>query len=72
MTENGKTGNQYLKGLNLADLAQCSAASSFLQSDFWGSFKARFEWNARGFIADWGAYGQTPLLVIRRRLGPFF
>jgi lipid II:glycine glycyltransferase (peptidoglycan interpeptide bridge formation enzyme) len=49
-----------------------------LQSAFWGSFKARFGWNARAFRACWAASPETaspdgeasPLLVIRRRLGP--
>jgi lipid II:glycine glycyltransferase (peptidoglycan interpeptide bridge formation enzyme) len=44
-----------------------------LQSGFWGSFKARFGWTARGFLADWeGAAGAAPLLVMRRPLGPGF
>ena len=65
----------YLRGLVPADLASCNGAASFLQSGFWGSFKARFGWNARGFLADWegspgGASGGSPLMVIRRRLGP--
>ncbi|MDR0557850.1 MAG: peptidoglycan bridge formation glycyltransferase FemA/FemB family protein [Treponema sp.] len=50
------------------ELALCNTARSFLQSGFWGSFKARFGWNARGFLVDWGALGQTSLMVIRRRL----
>jgi lipid II:glycine glycyltransferase (peptidoglycan interpeptide bridge formation enzyme) len=59
-----------LRGLVPADLACCAEAASFLQSGFWGSFKARFGWAARAFLADWG--GERPLLVIRRRLGPVF
>jgi lipid II:glycine glycyltransferase (peptidoglycan interpeptide bridge formation enzyme) len=55
-----------------ADLSLCNTAESFLQSGFWGSFKARFGWNARGFLVDWGELGQTPLMVIRRRLAPGF
>ncbi|MDR0784869.1 MAG: peptidoglycan bridge formation glycyltransferase FemA/FemB family protein [Treponema sp.] len=54
-----------------SDLSQCNDAASFLQSGFWGSFKARFGWNARGFLVDWGELKQTPLMVIRRRLGPW-
>ncbi|MDR3167477.1 MAG: peptidoglycan bridge formation glycyltransferase FemA/FemB family protein [Treponema sp.] len=61
---------QYLRGLFPADLAQCNRAASFLQSGFWGSFKARFGWNARGFLAEWGEWDALPLLVIRRRLAP--
>ncbi|MDR1074417.1 MAG: peptidoglycan bridge formation glycyltransferase FemA/FemB family protein [Treponema sp.] len=52
------------------ELSLCNTAKSFLQSGFWGSFKARFGWNARGFLVDWGELGQTPLMVIRRRLFP--
>jgi lipid II:glycine glycyltransferase (peptidoglycan interpeptide bridge formation enzyme) len=55
-----------------SDLSQCNNADSFLQSGFWGSFKARFGWNARGFLIDWGELGQTSLMVIRRRLIPWF
>ncbi|MDR1127474.1 MAG: peptidoglycan bridge formation glycyltransferase FemA/FemB family protein [Treponema sp.] len=54
-----------------SDLSQCNSAASFLQSGFWGSFKARFGWNARGFLIDWGEFGQTSLMVIRRRLAPW-
>ncbi|MDR3343705.1 MAG: peptidoglycan bridge formation glycyltransferase FemA/FemB family protein [Treponema sp.] len=61
---------QYLQGIVPTDLAQCNRAASFLQSGFWGSFKARFGWNARSFLADWGEWGTLPLLVIRRRLSP--
>ena len=72
--------NRWLKGLNPVDLETCNASSSFLQSGFWGSFKARFGWNARSFEALWenGKNDQDgestavriPLLVIRRRLLP--
>lgn len=57
------------RGVAPADLARCDGASSFLQSGFWGSFKARFGWNARSFLVDWGNGRKAPLLVIRRRLG---
>jgi lipid II:glycine glycyltransferase (peptidoglycan interpeptide bridge formation enzyme) len=40
-----------------------------LQSGFWGSFKARFGWNARTFLVDWGEERIMPLLVVRRHLG---
>jgi lipid II:glycine glycyltransferase (peptidoglycan interpeptide bridge formation enzyme) len=66
--------------LRPAELAVCSGASSFLQSDFWGNFKARFGWKALAFSADWETAAgsavlqkQTaalPLLVLYRRLGP--
>jgi lipid II:glycine glycyltransferase (peptidoglycan interpeptide bridge formation enzyme) len=76
-------GGRFLKGLVPGDLESCNRAESFLQSDFWGSFKARFGWNARPFLVSWNwaektgggaAYENTsqenakPLLVIRRRL----
>jgi lipid II:glycine glycyltransferase (peptidoglycan interpeptide bridge formation enzyme) len=62
-----------LLSLNPGDLGSCGGARSFLQSPFWGSFKARFGWNARAFRALWAVppgEEETPLLVIRRRLGP--
>jgi lipid II:glycine glycyltransferase (peptidoglycan interpeptide bridge formation enzyme) len=52
----------------------CKDASTFLQSGFWGSFKACFGWNVRAFKAYWDSgYGTEqvlPLMVIRRRLAP--
>ncbi|MHB9293775.1 putative Lipid II:glycine glycyltransferase [Hollandina sp. SP2] len=63
---------QYLKSILPTDLTQCNQANSFLQSGFWGSFKARFGWNTRAFLADWGEWGIRPLLLIRRRLGLWF
>jgi lipid II:glycine glycyltransferase (peptidoglycan interpeptide bridge formation enzyme) len=62
-----------LLSLTPADLGSCGGAGRFLQSAFWGSFKARFGWNARAFRALWAAPSgeeEKPLLVIRRRLGP--
>lgn len=68
-----------LKTLTPGDLESCNRSDSFLQSGFWGSFKARFGWNARPFLAEWNvndaegcaAAASRPLLVIRRRLAPF-
>ncbi|OHE69719.1 MAG: peptidoglycan bridge formation protein FemAB [Treponema sp. RIFOXYC1_FULL_61_9] len=57
------------RGVAPTDLARFDAARSFLQSGFWGSFKARFGWNARAFLVDWGEGGKLPLLAIRRKLG---
>jgi lipid II:glycine glycyltransferase (peptidoglycan interpeptide bridge formation enzyme) len=61
------------RGIAPADLACCDKAGSFLQSGFWGSFKARFGWNARPFLAAWEAPPlprvELPLLVIHRPLG---
>ena len=61
--------------LNPTELAFCGGASSFLQSDFWGSFKARFGWKPYPFSAEWEAADDSkekcslPLLVLYRRLG---
>ncbi len=59
-----------VKAVVPVELTRCDVAESFLQSGFWGSFKARFGWNARAFMVDWEGGGSTPLLTIRRRLGP--
>jgi lipid II:glycine glycyltransferase (peptidoglycan interpeptide bridge formation enzyme) len=59
-----------LKNLEPAELSLCDQAASFLQSAFWGTFKARFGWTALGFLADWGEWGRRPLMVLRRSLGP--
>ena len=64
-----------------AELSFCRRASSFLQSDFWGNFKARFGWQALAFSAEWENTDTAadlekpetitlPLLVLYRRLGP--
>ena len=60
-----------------AELALCSKAASFLQSDFWGSFKSRFGWTSFAFNAEWNgtdstASHSTSLLVLYRRLIPGF
>jgi lipid II:glycine glycyltransferase (peptidoglycan interpeptide bridge formation enzyme) len=75
----------YLKKIIQAELSQCDEAASFLQSAFWGNFKARFGWTARAFLAGWEENGApkgempepetpegggAPLLVISRRLAP--
>jgi lipid II:glycine glycyltransferase (peptidoglycan interpeptide bridge formation enzyme) len=59
--------------LTPAALDQCGQAASFLQSAFWGRFKARFGWEPRAFLAEWAAGGdaapvRTPLLVLTRPL----
>ncbi|MDR3123288.1 MAG: peptidoglycan bridge formation glycyltransferase FemA/FemB family protein [Treponema sp.] len=51
------------RGIAPADLACCDNAGSFLQSGFWGSFKARFGWNARPFLVAWEAPSASPLRV---------
>ncbi|MDR1802339.1 MAG: peptidoglycan bridge formation glycyltransferase FemA/FemB family protein [Treponema sp.] len=62
-----------LKDLQKADLLFCDRAESFLQSGFWGGFKARFGWEALAFRAVWDNGSnriEKPLLVLRRRLAP--
>ena len=65
-----------LAELRPTELAFCSSASSFLQSDFWGSFKSRFGWKAYSFCAEWKETNENagklalPFLVLYRRLGP--
>jgi lipid II:glycine glycyltransferase (peptidoglycan interpeptide bridge formation enzyme) len=74
------SADQYLRGIEPVELTLCDGAQSFLQSGFWGSFKARFGWNARAFLVDWGIWSPAepwspsgplvPLMLIRRRLTP--
>jgi len=71
-----KNGEMFLAELIKADLPVCDKASSFLQSGFWGSFKAQFGWEAFAFKAIWKTEGskqeEKTLLVLRRRLAPAF
>jgi lipid II:glycine glycyltransferase (peptidoglycan interpeptide bridge formation enzyme) len=61
--------NQYLTNLTPAPLAVCANAASFLQSDFWGEFKAHFAWTPFPFHAEWGeGCPKTPLLALYRTL----
>ena len=60
----------YLHRLIPGELSSCDKAGSFLQSGFWGGFKARFGWTARAFLADWAGAGLMPLLVLWRPLAP--
>jgi lipid II:glycine glycyltransferase (peptidoglycan interpeptide bridge formation enzyme) len=60
-----------LKKLERAELSVCDNAASFLQSRFWGGFKARFGWEALAFLTEWES-GARPLLLLRRRLAPGF
>jgi lipid II:glycine glycyltransferase (peptidoglycan interpeptide bridge formation enzyme) len=65
-----------IKNLQRADLSFCDEAETFLQSGFWGSFKARFGWDALAFRVEWAAGGENAgdevksLLVLRRILAP--
>ena len=65
-----------LKFIEKADLEVCDESSSFLQSGFWGSFKARFGWEALAFRLGWENSEKEietrPLLVLRRKLLPLF
>jgi len=68
-------GTGVLKDLQKTDLLDCDEAESFLQSGFWGNFKARFGWEALAFRAVWdnGLNSvEKSLLVLRRRLAPGF
>jgi lipid II:glycine glycyltransferase (peptidoglycan interpeptide bridge formation enzyme) len=71
-----QNGEGLLKELTrAADLSVCDQADSFLQSGFWGSFKAQFGWEAFAFRAVWktlASQQEKSLLVLRRRLVPGF
>jgi len=71
-----QSGDGFLKELTRADLSFCDQSDSFLQSGFWGSFKAQFGWEAFAFRAVWKTQAsqdeEKPLLVLRRRLAPVF
>jgi lipid II:glycine glycyltransferase (peptidoglycan interpeptide bridge formation enzyme) len=54
-----------------AGLDFCDGAGNFLQSGFWGSFKARFGWLPFPFKLR-GTGEAVPLLVMVRPLGPGF
>ncbi|MDR1428923.1 MAG: peptidoglycan bridge formation glycyltransferase FemA/FemB family protein [Spirochaetaceae bacterium] len=57
--------------LKPAPLASRAGAESFLQSELWGRFKARFGWTPRAFSIEWGGT-RAGLLTLGRCLGPFF
>ena len=61
---------KFIKGLLREELSACDKAGSFLQSGFWGGFKARFGWEALAFSAEWECDVSMPLLVLRRSLAP--
>lgn len=52
--------------LSELDSERAVAGGEFLQSGFWGRFKAAFGWEAHAFRLD-----TVPLLVLTRRIGPF-
>jgi lipid II:glycine glycyltransferase (peptidoglycan interpeptide bridge formation enzyme) len=53
-----------------AGLDFCDEAGNFLQSGFWGAFKARFGWVPYPFKVRWKGEAAGPLLVLVRSLGP--
>jgi len=57
-----------LTSLQKADLSVCDEAAAFLQSGFWGSFKASFGWKALAFKVTWKSGEVKPLLVLSRPL----
>jgi lipid II:glycine glycyltransferase (peptidoglycan interpeptide bridge formation enzyme) len=59
-----------LKSLTQISLQQCDDASSFLQSGFWGAFKACFAYTSYAFRADLDRYGEKTILVLCRALVP--
>ncbi|MDR2658371.1 MAG: peptidoglycan bridge formation glycyltransferase FemA/FemB family protein [Spirochaetaceae bacterium] len=60
-----------LNKLTEAPLSDCENAASFLQSDFWGEFKASFSWRVYAFHAAWINFKeQTSLLVLYKKLLP--
>ena len=74
-TDGKQTG--CLKSLKKTNLSFCDEAASFLQSGFWGSFKAGFGWEALAFSVEWEcgtentsktALETKPLLVLCRKV----
>jgi lipid II:glycine glycyltransferase (peptidoglycan interpeptide bridge formation enzyme) len=51
-----------------APLSVCGAASSFLQSSFWGAFKEQFGWKPHAFSVGFADHEKKPLLVLTRRV----
>ena len=61
--------------LERAELSACDEADAFLQTGFWGAFKARFGWEALTYNVCWpgnNAVFKSPLLVLRRSLAAGF
>jgi lipid II:glycine glycyltransferase (peptidoglycan interpeptide bridge formation enzyme) len=59
---------QYLQNLTQAPLSWCENAETFLQSDFWGAFKASFAWEPYAFRVAWRNGEEKPLLALYRTL----
>jgi lipid II:glycine glycyltransferase (peptidoglycan interpeptide bridge formation enzyme) len=57
-----------LKKLTEAPLTECENAASFLQSNFWGAFKASFAWKPYSFCVEWADFDEkTPFLAMYRK-----
>lgn len=52
-----------------ATAADCDRAAGFLQSGFWGAFKAEFGWRPRHFLLETEDGAAVPLLMLERGLG---
>ena len=68
-----------LDSLVKTEIFSCDETDSFLQSGFWGGFKAKFGWEPMAFKAGWKVNDQQEqqietkhLLVHYRKLAPFF
>ncbi|MDR2796284.1 MAG: peptidoglycan bridge formation glycyltransferase FemA/FemB family protein [Spirochaetaceae bacterium] len=59
---------RFIKNLTAAPLSLCEDAESFLQSDFWGAFKASFHWTPFAFRIVWENGEEKALLVLYRPL----
>ncbi|MDR2803699.1 MAG: peptidoglycan bridge formation glycyltransferase FemA/FemB family protein [Treponema sp.] len=60
---------KYINNFSEAPLSVCETANSFLQSAFWGEFKAFFAWKPYAFCVDWMNFEKkTPVLALYRKL----
>ena len=60
--------NRFVRSVTAAPLSFCGGAESFLQSDFWGTFKASFSWTPFAFRVFWDNGEEKALLVLYRPL----
>jgi len=58
-----------LKQIQGTELSACDKAASFLQSGFWGAFKARFGWEALAFKAEWEGKRNEKLEIGKEKSG---
>jgi lipid II:glycine glycyltransferase (peptidoglycan interpeptide bridge formation enzyme) len=59
---------RFVKSLSKSPLSLCESAGTFLQSDFWGAFKASFSWTPFAFRVVWQNGEEKTLLVLHRPL----